>query len=387
MNRREALLMSIAASAAALLPSGVALAAPTMVAFDFYRESRIFLKGQVAGHATDMMLDSGAGMTVIDKSFAESIGIKAESTMPVQGAGGTVQGGVAKIAEIKIGDFVLKDSRVLLLDLSSFTAKLGRPMPVVLGRNVFDAAVVDIDFPRQRIALHEPRGFAAPTGAIALPLTRTTTGVREVMVSLEGRAPVASTFDLGNGGAVLVSKTYADQQTLLQGRRSAPTLAGGVGGLTTHDVAMVGSLGLGGLTLHDIPAVFNRDERELPSHGLNIGIAVWKRFRLLIDYSRSTLWLIPDAQSAIAPFRKERAGLGVQLAGDRFEVIFVAPGGPAEAAGFKVGDRIAAIEGQAAGPNFYIGPATFWASAPAGTTARVTMADGSVRTITLADYY
>ncbi|MBS0296949.1 MAG: aspartyl protease family protein [Proteobacteria bacterium] len=392
MNRRTLLISSAAAlvaGAACSQAEATSFAAgdADWTPFDFFRETRIFMQGHVNGHATEILLDSGAGMTCLDKAFADAIGIKADANIPVQGAGGTVQGGYARGIDISIGGFVLKNSNALILDFGPVAAKMGHAMPVVLGRSVFDAAVVDIDFPNQRIAFRDPEAFKAPAGAVALPLAQTATGVRDVMVSLEGKAPVASTFDLGNGSALLVSQPYAAQEKLLEGRRSSTTLSGGVGGLSVHDVAMVKRLSLGGVDLKDVPAVINRDPRELPSRGLNVGISVWKRFRLMVDYRRATLWLTPDARAVATPFRKDRTGLGAQPNADHLLVAHVAPGGPGEAAGFKVGDRIVAVDAAPVTPEFIRGPGGFWGSGPAGATVKLTLADGTVRALTLADYY
>jgi len=67
-------------------------------------------------------------------------------------------------------------------------------------------------------------------------------------------------------------------------------------------------------------------------------------------------------------------------------VEYVAPGSPAEAAGWQKGERIAALDGVAVdGDGWRVW--AVWARAAAGTKARLTMSDGTVRELTLADYY
>ena len=44
--------------------------------FELFRENRIILNGRVNGNDTPMILDSGAGVTTIDRDFARQIGLK-----------------------------------------------------------------------------------------------------------------------------------------------------------------------------------------------------------------------------------------------------------------------------------------------------------------------
>ena len=52
------------------------------IPFELFRGTRIVLAGTVNGAATDMMLDSGAGMTVIDRRSPISLGSRAASRCP-----------------------------------------------------------------------------------------------------------------------------------------------------------------------------------------------------------------------------------------------------------------------------------------------------------------
>jgi C-terminal processing protease CtpA/Prc len=68
------------------------------------------------------------------------------------------------------------------------------------------------------------------------------------------------------------------------------------------------------------------------------------------------------------------------------EVIFVAPKSAAADAGWKVGDRIVAINGQPVGPD-YFDSMYQWSRGEDGTEVRLTTAGGEERTLVLRTYY
>ncbi|MGZ3375792.1 MAG: aspartyl protease family protein, partial [Phenylobacterium sp.] len=355
--------------------------------FEFFRGNRIFLPVEVNGHPVEALLDSAAGIVTMDKAFAAQIGVAATGTTPMTGAGGASQGQVATGVTLAVGALRLTNVRVAIIDFSQVAAALGRPLPLVLGRDAFDASIVDIDFPAREIAFNDPATFHAPADAIRLPLTPTAQRVREIPVAVEGAAPTAATFDLGSSTALAVSLDYATSHGLLKDRPAGQALAGGGGGLSVHDMIVLKSLQLGPLTLKDVPALLSRSATELPSKGLNIGMPVLSRFRMFVDFGHDALMLVPNAAALAQPFQKDRAGLGAAFAGDHLNVVFVSPGGPADLAGWKAGDRIVAIDGEAIGPRFYAGPHANWPSGPNGASVQLTLADGTRRRLVLKDYF
>jgi predicted metalloprotease with PDZ domain len=116
----------------------------------------------------------------------------------------------------------------------------------------------------------------------------------------------------------------------------------------------------------------------------NLGAEVLKRFRVAFDRSNGVMYLLPAAGWDSEPFWKDRAGLEVRSQGTYNEVTFVAPGSPADAAHWKVGERIVAIHVNLVGPPH---PVKDWRTLPAGTRVDLKDGSGAVRTLVLADYY
>src|SRR4051812_9095591 len=175
-----------------------AKAASASMPFEFFRETRIVLPVQVNGHPIEALLDSGAGITVLDKAYAAQIGVVPTGSISVNGMTAGGKAPTASGVTITVGALKLTGVQVVIADLASVAAGLGRPLPIILGRDAFIAAIVDIDFPARRIAFHDPAAFHAPPGAVRLPLTETPDRLHELPMSVEGAAAEPTTFDLGS---------------------------------------------------------------------------------------------------------------------------------------------------------------------------------------------
>lgn len=355
------------------------------LAFDFYLGSRIYIPATVNGQATHVLLDSGAETTVLDKTWADRMGVKPSASVVAVGTGGRQEAELASGVTIRIGALELKNITVALIDLAAIEKMIGRPLPVILGKEVFNELVVDLDFEGRTIAFHDPQVFQAPAGAVETPVIMAN-GIRSVPVSVEGGAPVQFDFDIGNGGPLIVYSAYWKAQGLLDdGRGKSKTLSGAVGGLREQQVATVRSLTFGGATFSDIPTVFTDDRGESAESNRtfgNIGLPILSRYRMYADFSHDRLFLQPTAAVA-KPFPRDLTGLRLQPGAEKAPVLMVAPGSPAEAAGIKAGEVIVAVDGV---PLKEAGLGALRAK-PVGAKLTVTTEAGKTYDLTLKAYF
>jgi hypothetical protein len=176
---------------------------------------------------------------------------------------------------------------------------------------------------------------------------------------------------------------------MLEDRKTSTRLGGAVGGSREEKLATVRSLTFAGHTFHDVPAQFSLPGANAvdSDHSVaNIGLPVYSRFRMITDYPHDRLFMVPGPDMD-APFRKDRAGLNTVFEGDHLKVVYVAPGSPAEAAGWKVGEQVAAIDGKPVGAGYNGSELSRWTYGPAGRAVALTTAGGEVRTLVLKDYF
>ncbi len=253
-------------------------------------KNRLFVKSSVNGRPVTALLDSGAEMTIVDDDFASRLKLRVTGGADARGSGaGSVRAGFARDVDLKAAGVSLPGRTVGVLDLSDISSRLvGRPVEMILGRDLFDEARLQIDIRRGRLSKvsrrSEPRG-------VRLDLV-THRGIETFPALVEGHPPAQAVFDLGNGSEVMVGKAYAEKLGLTKagrviGRRSG----GGIGGRVTRETVLLRSLTLGGRTFDDVPAAIDESESAAD---LNIGISILRHFSITADFREKAIWLAPQ---------------------------------------------------------------------------------------------
>ena len=358
------------------------------VKYNPFTGTRIYIPARVNGREVEVLLDSGADTTVLDKSFAESIGRHMVGSGVATGSGGEQDSGYAKDVTIEIGNITLRAPTVAVIDLAEVANRIAIPLPVILGKDVFLQSIVDIDPSKPTIAFHDPARFTPPADATMVPL-EPLGSLRVVPVSVEGLPDAPMIFDLGNGGYMSLTPAYWQKHNLLNGRTSSTRSSGAIGGEQINHVATLKTIRFAGVTFRDVPAELSAPNIETDSEreAGNVGMPLLRRFRMMIDFPNSRMFVVPIAERIGEPFPRDRSGLRAVQDGAKLVIRHVSNGSPAKAAGWREGDAIVAIDGARVGPTFASSQLSLWAWRPAGTTVQLTMADGSVRKLTLADYF
>jgi Aspartyl protease len=357
--------------------------------FEYFGDSQIFVPASLNGHPVNLLLDSGAGITVIDKGYAAQLKLKPSGTLGVTGVGGQSTMQLTSNVHIAIGSLSLAHITAGIIDLSTIAGQEGHPMPLVLGKEAFNQLIIDIDFEHRKIAFSDPSDYAAPHDATRLVLGHHG-DVRTIPISLEGAPAVPFDFDLGNAGTLIVYSAYRDRTHLLDGRRQTLDMTGGVGGMSNEKLATLKSIGIAGAQMIDVPTAFpEAGDNAINSDQTagNVGLYVLSRFRLITDYPHDALWLTADPHALAEPFAKNHAGLDFTPFADKVVVMLVRPGSPAEHTGWKEGTEVIAINGHKIDAKYSSSPLSHWSEQPPGTVVSLTLADGSTRELTLADYY
>jgi hypothetical protein len=345
------------------------------IAFKAYKASGIFFPAKVNGR--DVMVFLYGGPTNLDKSFAAVVGL---SQTPGGNRDAQRIGGLTVTA----GSLTLSDLTAAAVDVPPHFIKIaGQPVPLMLGEEVFNRLVVDIDSAHHRLAFRDPADVSKPPRAIEVPVIELD-GERVVPLSINGAPPVQFELELGNvSGPLLVIPSYAQAHNLLEGHPTSQRLSGKF----VEPVVTLDRLSFAGIDFPKAPIALVPDA-ALPPASITggVGLPLLSHFHLMIDYPNKRLFAIPNPGVPKPPFIKDRLGLVAAREGDKLRVTFVAPASPAEAAGFKKDEMIAAFNGKpvAAEPDLSILTLRF---ADPGTRFTFTMTDGQVRPIQATDFF
>lgn len=353
------------------------------IAFANRDNDRIYLPVKVDGRLVTAIFDSGANASAVDTALAASLGHKSSGVFPTAGENGAGDAGLVQGIDLSIGDLTLHNLTIASMDLTALARKSGESWPLILGDEVFEETVVDIDFANRRIAFRDPAAFVPPPGAVTVRLAHDG-DLRLVPLSLDGGAPALFVMDTGFGPALRVSPALTRAHRLLAGRPSTEVTLSAIGGDALATLASLPAVRLGGVRFASVPAMFSDTwpsatytDRE---QGL-LGLALLERFRVIVDWPRDRLYLIPNPGAASAPFPRDRLGISSHVDGAALVIVGIAPGSPAAAADFKPGDRILTINGRPAADAGDIG------AQPAGTAITLVRQGADPTTLTLRDYY
>jgi predicted aspartyl protease len=249
--------------------------------------NRLFVPAVVDGVPVMALLDSAAEMTVLDDDFARRLGLAAEGGAAAHGSGAAqLEAAFAEGVAIGMGGVQLRDVRVAVMDLGEVSQRLvGRPLDMILGRELFYAAPLLIDIESRMVtALAQGEGRSG----VRLPLGEHR-GTPTIPAAVEGHGPVQAVLDTGNGSEVLVGRAYAERIGLTApGRIVERRSGGGLGGARERDIVVLRSLLVAGREFRDVRAAIDPGET---ASDLNLGTSILRHFVITTDFPQRAVWL------------------------------------------------------------------------------------------------
>jgi len=321
--------------------------------------NHIYLTAMVAGRPLMMILESGAGMTMLDLAAAERLGLQTIGTISGAGAGANeVTVKLAGLPGLAVAGVTVPRMQVGVGSLDAIQRHTGRRFDGLLGVDVLSRFVVELDYARGRVTFHDPATFQYQGPGEVLPL-RLEMNLIHVSATIvpENGAPIAGEFvlDTGCGGqvGVALAAPFARGHGLpspSQRVMYAGAAGRGIGGVSRADIGRLAELRLGHSSLASPVALFSRDTSGFFSWSGRagvIGTEVLRRFRVFLDYPGRHIVLEPNGHAG-EPFEWDMSGLALTADGDSFaafQVTNVIPGTPAAEAGLEVGDVIDRVNG------------------------------------------
>jgi hypothetical protein len=320
----------------------------------------IFVRVAVNGSSPlGFILDTGAEVTVINRSRLDRLGLTAVGNLGEGAGGGDVDVSFVKGVSFAVGGVTITDQVVTAIPLDGLEGPLGHPIDGVLGYDFISRFVVEIDYARARLTLRDPAAFTGPGPGEAVPITLQG-GVPNVTAGIDvpGRPALTGVFvvDTGCTCAVDFNAPFTRANRLIEAMPKILTpprgATRGAGGVTDTVQGRIGGLMLGRLRLPAPIASFARDTTgataDPESAGL-IGGVVWRRFVVTLDYGRKMMWL--DKNAAFdEPATATGTGVlwGPAGSSGSIAVLGLVDGAPGAEAGLVVGDKLVSVDGRPA---------------------------------------
>lgn len=268
-----------------MLAVAALMAAPASAEpFDLVND-RIYIPIEVNGHSTDALLDSAAEASVIDQVTSKAIGLGEGEAVELKGSGGSQVAHFLSGVSVRALGQELKGREMVVSDLSGISRRLaGRTVHMILGREMFDAARIRIDYAARDV--RTVSGDAAIDG-VRLPLVEDH-GVEAFPLSIGGR-DVKVEFDTGNGSGPLISRALASQLKL---KSIGKQKGGGLGKEVERDLVLLPSFTLAGKRYRKIVAAV---DDQATAADLNFGTSMLKDFVVTADFANRALYLAPAA--------------------------------------------------------------------------------------------
>ncbi|KRA56675.1 hypothetical protein ASD79_16560 [Caulobacter sp. Root655] len=317
--------------------------------------NHIFVDVKVDGKGPFPFLVDTGGHGILTSPTVAALDLKSEGSMTSGGAGDAPpSSGYVQVRRLDLGGLTFRDQTMLKLDFSPKPVE-GFQVGGMLGFEMFRRFVTIIDYDRNELTLIDPARFTQADRAragVAVPFV-----FYDHMPQVVGRLGELSArynIDTGSRSEVTIARPFVERARLREVYPNgvAAVDGWGVGGPSRSYVIRATSLSLGEVTIAaPVAGLATQGKGVFTDENFegNIGSGLLKRFVVTFDYDRQLMYLRRIAPPPVDAGTFDRCGCWLNLADAGFEIKDIAPGGPAQAAGLKVGDLVTAIDGAPAG--------------------------------------
>ncbi len=306
----------------------------------------IYLDGEVNGNPVTILLDSGAGATVLDSALASELGLEGTGSLPARGIGGTREFSFVKVPSYYAAGALVTEQTLAVMPLSEeFYPATGEMIDLIIGYDFLSRFVTRIDYGSETISLFDPDSFSIDSEDISILPAERSMSLLSIEVLLEDSVPVKLLLDTGAGGNIHFTPSFFENNPgFLNDRPSFETEIQGIGGEETISGFRVSEITLGDYTVPGgICSSFQGGDMFSQYDGI-LGNGVLCRFILHLDYASSRIILEPSSLFDDG-LPESLTGIGLEIEGSNLIISSVIVNSPGEAAGILEDDILLEIDG------------------------------------------
>jgi hypothetical protein len=328
-----------------------------------FEASHIVFKVQLNGREPiGFLLDTGADENVINTPRLADFGLKTYGKSIATGGGGSAEYDYAAGATFKLPGVELRNQHVAVLDQTGLERALGIPLGGLLGYDFISRFVIEIDYQKKLLTLHDPKTWNYSGNGYVVPVTFDdgipfTEG--SISVPTKPDIPAFFVIDFGAAETMTLTSPFVKANDLVRLAQTNATVNRPAGlenqFFSQNNVrGHIDRLALGKLVVQSIPvnlSVNTKGAYASTNFSGTIGQSIYSRYHVFLDYARNRVIFEPTAE-AQSPFPERKTyGLTVIASGTdlhTFTVTAVRPASQAQKDGFKKADVITALNGKPA---------------------------------------
>jgi predicted aspartyl protease len=330
---------------------------PRRVQFEI-TNNLVILRGSInSSKPLDFILDTGASTSVINDSRAKELGLKLEGKTDANTQGGSIEASFVKGVSLNLSGVEFPEMTLAAIRLSGLEAGLGRKVDGILGYEVFNRFVVEIDYVSRVVTFHEPKGYKYLGPGVTIPIS-VEDNTPFIVGRITGPKLINGNFlvDTGAPGILSIAGPFSAQHKLLDSVPRTISITSGalLAGRSSGRIGRLNDFRMGSLAIKKPLANFSQDtagsegDEASTEYGGLIGGEILRRFKLILDYSRKQIILEPN-RGLSEPYEFDMSGMSLAAASEDFKTVRVRAlieNSPATEAGLRVGDIITAIDGK-----------------------------------------
>jgi len=307
----------------------------------------------------NFIFDTGVRNTIITELHEEddiSLNFSEKRIIQGLGQGNTVSSLKSDSNDITLGRLTLPDKTIYVLeeDIFALSENNGRKINGLLGVDLIQSYVVQIDYTRRRINFYEKTSFIPPSGYSYKPLVVENNKMYMHLTLLDLNAKIRTIKMLIDTGAQLNAwfQTVRTNTAEIPEKRVHARVGQGFSGEIYGYLARIPRICIEQFCITN-PIVIFPDSSMIASIMKNsdrdgtIGSELLCRFNIFIDFQSKSIYFKPN-RNFKAKFKYNIAGIEIKQSHESallYEVTNVWKGSPGEKAGLQTGDLLLEING------------------------------------------
>jgi PDZ domain/Aspartyl protease len=298
----------------------------------------------------NFIFDTGCGGVSLDSTTAERFKlVPKQSTAVIRGIAGVRQQRLLEDVQLRVGKINIDSLTLHVCNFDLLSSIYGEPIDGIIGYTFFSRYTVRIDYDSLKMDVYTAGPVQYPEGGFLLKPR--VYGLPMMDGQLNDARDINSRFffDTGAGLCLLFSSHFTKDSTVFgpKKKKPVPMEGAGLGGKTEMQLTTLKNFSIGPFKFRHVPTFIfddNCDITAYPQLGGLIGNDLLRRFNLIVNYSKSEIYLVPNTMFN-QPFDYSYSGVSIGLIDGKIVVTDVMRGSPAKEAGFREGDVILEING------------------------------------------